>query len=309
MTIDQAAARDDRSQSPDEDQRLNPAAGRQSAVAPGSSASERRSQTIAFSDAVVALAAASISIDEELSLKDRAAEALVCLSALDASEILAEALRPDPEHAVVTWTVACYQIGDLVPCALRDYTDPGVAVAALAARAEAGHVAAELIASTDTGLRWSALVRAGKRVSFQPFSADSATCASTAQSDALSKAFEHWGARLIKWSDPGAAAALGQGSALDFPQELSEGQAREALRQLLDSAQTMRAGMLEHSTSLADLASRLSRIERALARLELALESAAPLAELVEDRPSAARASDTLEAPTRPALGSGEALA
>lgn len=308
MTIEQAATRDDRSQSPDEEQRLNPGSGRHSG-APRSSASERRSQTIAFSDAVVALAGASISIDEELSLKDRAAEALVCLSELDASEILAEALRPDPEHAVVIWTVACYQIGDLVPCALRDYTDPAVAVAAVAACPEAGHVAAELIASTDTGLRWSALVRAGQRVSFQPISADSASCASTAQSDALSKAFEHWGARLIKWSDPRAAEGLGQGSALDFPQELSDGQARETLRQLLDSAQAMRTGMLEHDTRLADLASRLSRIERSLARLELALGSAAPLAELVDDQASAARASDALEPPTRPALGSGEAPA
>ena len=33
-------------------------------------------------------------------------------------------LTPDPVNDNVTWTVACYQVGDLTPSAVRDFPEP-----------------------------------------------------------------------------------------------------------------------------------------------------------------------------------------
>ena len=51
-----------------------------------------------------------------------AASALLEMAAAGDEAGLREVLRPDPERTDVTWTVACYRIGDLTPSELRDFS-------------------------------------------------------------------------------------------------------------------------------------------------------------------------------------------
>src|SRR3954454_20048840 len=96
-----------------------------------------------------------------------AANHLVGLALADAGDDLRRLLTPDPAEVNVIWTVACYQIGDLTPSAIRDFPDPIDAVATMAACPDEAHVAAELVASTAGGLRWTAMLRTNDLLSFQ----------------------------------------------------------------------------------------------------------------------------------------------
>jgi hypothetical protein len=96
-----------------------------------------------------------------------AAAALVALAAAGDGDTLETVLRPDPVEGGVAWTVCCYQIGDLSPSALRDFGDAAAAVRTLGGCGDATHVAAELLASTSTGLTWTALTRLGDETAFQ----------------------------------------------------------------------------------------------------------------------------------------------
>lgn len=96
-----------------------------------------------------------------------AARALVVLAESEDGHELGSLLRPDPTTPATSWTVACYRIGDLVPTAMRDFSDPGAAVRTLMDCGDPDHVAGELVASDATGLHWTALVRTGRDARFQ----------------------------------------------------------------------------------------------------------------------------------------------
>jgi hypothetical protein len=99
------------------------------------------------------------------------------------------------------WTVACYQIGGLIPSAVRDFVDPAEAVAVLVACPEEDHVAAELVASTPDGLRWTALSRTNDLVIFNLPDAVTATDASHEHPTELSRALSLWRSRLAAWAN------------------------------------------------------------------------------------------------------------
>lgn len=128
-----------------------------------------------------------------------AAKALVGLALADDSLTLRDVLRPDPEADDVTWSVACYQIGDVTPSALRDFADPVDAVGNLAACPDRAHIAAELLASTSAGVRWVAMTRVNDRLTFKLPTPDTATDASREHPGALAGALRHWRDRLDGW--------------------------------------------------------------------------------------------------------------
>src|SRR3954447_7390194 len=129
-----------------------------------------------------------------------AASHLVGLALADAGEDLRRLLTPDPAEVNVIWTVACYQIGDLTPSAIRDFPDPVDAVATVAACPDETHVAAELVASTEHGLRWTAVLRTNDLLSFQLPSSDTASDASRERPGDLAAALKRWRERLVDWS-------------------------------------------------------------------------------------------------------------
>jgi hypothetical protein len=246
-------------------------------------AGERPDYVRAYCAAAAALSQAT-GRDEELAASAAAAGALVCLAALDAHGALAAALRPDPDYAEVTWTVACYQIGDLVPCAIHDFRNAAAAVRALAACPEPSHVAAELIASTDTGLRWSALVRAGERLTYHSPSPESASCASDDSANLLGVALENWTRRLASWSARAAGAEdLGSDAEATAPAPTAEeGTATTAsgvLAAVLSGVESISAQLHAGEGGTEETHRRLEAIEQRLAGLELLLTT------LVQSRP------------------------
>src|SRR6476469_2228819 len=104
-----------------------------------------------------------------------AGAALVALALSEADGELRDLVTPDPNDHNVVWTVACYQIGDLTPSALRDFPDPVEAVAVVAACPDETHVAAELVASTAGGLRWTAVLRTNDHLAVQLPTPDTAS--------------------------------------------------------------------------------------------------------------------------------------
>ena len=179
----------------------------------------------------------------------------------------------------MTWTVACYQIGDLVPCALRDVGDPVQAVRALAACPEASHVAAELLASTATGLRWAALVRTGEQVVYQAPTPESASCAATTSPDTLRGALDAWSDRLAGWAqltatgrpEGGLLGEVPAGGAGPGPGEPADGAAdgtEELLLEILSALGAIDARLRAGEDLLERVEARLSRLEQHLARAE-----------------------------------------
>jgi hypothetical protein len=126
-----------------------------------------------------------------------AAQALLSLAESEDEGALRRFLRPDPDEVETTWTVACYQIGDLTPCALLDFADPVAAVKSLGHCDDPSHVAAELVASTASGKRWTALTRTGQLVSFQV--PDGRSSAAGAPEEP-SLATRHWQDQLNRWA-------------------------------------------------------------------------------------------------------------
>lgn len=150
-----------------------------------------------FRRAAVGLA---LSVDEGTTSGDHAREcgaALVALASDDQELWLAPILRADPSQAEVTWTVACYQIGDLSPTTLRDFADASSAVRTLAGCGEAAHVAAELIVTDCGGVRWTALVRSGADVVFQLLESGTA---SAATATTLLEVRHRWEDQLMDWA-------------------------------------------------------------------------------------------------------------
>ena len=128
------------------------------------------------------------------------AGALLQLAASGEEDLLSSHLLPHPGRTECTWTVACYQIGDLSPTSLRDFPEAVPAVSHLAGCETRSHVAAELIAASSDGIRWTALVRSGAEVRFQPFHHSTATADTPAL---VHGARQTWEDRLQRWErDP-----------------------------------------------------------------------------------------------------------
>ena len=157
---------------------------------------------VAFRRAAVAVAANPPESDNARLQARLAGEALVALGAAGDEDSLRTILTPDPggDGRATTWTVACYQFGDLNPSALRDFADATTAVATLARCEDRSHVAAELLASTPTGVRWAALIRTGESVAFQLLTAATGNDASTPDPGRLDAARRQWEDRLQDWA-------------------------------------------------------------------------------------------------------------
>ncbi|MDP9074556.1 MAG: hypothetical protein M3N98_10350, partial [Actinomycetota bacterium] len=125
------------------------------------------------------------------------------LARADDETVLRELLRPDPLVGGVTWSVACYQIGDLTPNALKDFSNPVSAVSTLASCPNRSHVAAELVASTAAGMRWTAMTRTGTLLGFQMPDLTSASHASREHPGELTTAVQHWGDQIARWASGG----------------------------------------------------------------------------------------------------------
>jgi len=113
---------------------------------------------------------------------------------------LAAIIRPDPASLQATWTVACYELGQLVPVTLCDLSDPVEAVQRTAACADAGHLAAEMVASSANGLRWTAVVRTGELLRLQAPSASTISGPHDPEDlEALQDRWEQWLADRSLW--------------------------------------------------------------------------------------------------------------
>jgi hypothetical protein len=162
---------------------------------------------VRFRQAAVALSMASMAQSEDVAREraEEAAGALVDLARDGDEDALRAILRPDPGQETVTWTVACYGIGDLAPSALRDFADAAAAVTTLAGCGELTHVAAELLASTPTGLTWTALTRTGDQTTFHPFGRSAmgevpASSPAPVSSDDATLAALRWQTQLSGWA-------------------------------------------------------------------------------------------------------------
>ena len=155
---------------------------------------------LAFRHAVVSLVASIPDTNGARRYSAEAAAALIELARRGEEQILRQILRPDPAGGDAIWTVACYQIGDLSPTALRDFPEVAPAVATLAQCPEPAHAAAELLACTAAGVRWTAMVRTGDTVRFQLLSNTTASGASSSQPGSLEQACEGWAGQLIDWA-------------------------------------------------------------------------------------------------------------
>lgn len=160
----------------------------------------------AFRRAAVALAGSATGSPEARELATIAADALAAMAAAGDEAGLRSVLRPDPDWEAVAWTVACYQIGDLTPSALRDFADPVEAVATLVRCDNPSHLAAELLVSAEDGLRWTAAVRTGDRCSYQLLAPG--TCSDGHDSGRLASVFIRWGLRYEEWAAVPARVAV-----------------------------------------------------------------------------------------------------
>ncbi|MGE3619570.1 MAG: hypothetical protein AB7L84_03815 [Acidimicrobiia bacterium] len=127
-----------------------------------------------------------------------AALALLGLAAAGAEAELATYLSPDPDRDQVTWTTVCYQVGDLSPSAIRDFAGPIDALGHLLCCDDDRHLAAELVASCDTGVRWTALVRTGDRLCFQLPGPE--TVRGNGRGSHVEDALARWSRQLAVWS-------------------------------------------------------------------------------------------------------------
>ncbi len=164
----------------------------------------RTTNVESFRRAALALLADPSESDAARQHSTEAAAALVAMAA-EADPRLARILRPDPDGGgPVIWTVACYQIGDLSPTALKDFADVDGAVQALAHCEERAHVAAELLASSASGRSWTAMMRTGEMVRFQLPGADTGmgtgAGAGGTLGGALGPAAARWAEEASRWT-------------------------------------------------------------------------------------------------------------
>jgi hypothetical protein len=192
-----------------------------------------------------------------------AGAALVALALAEADDELRRLLTPDPADHNVVWTVACYQIGDLTPSALRDFADPVEAVATVAACPDETHVAAELVASTAAGLRWTAVSRTNDHLAVQLPTPETASDGSREHPGDLAAALRRWGERLGAWGDTGGKPAADVRSA---PSPAAFSGAATALASTPASTSVGHSPMFA-ATAAADLDDRLDSLERRVAGL------------------------------------------
>lgn len=183
-----------------------------------------------FRQAAVRLARERPQTDGAWQASREAAQALVSLAKCQDATALHRYLRPDPRVVEVVWTVACYQIGDLTPCALLDFANPVAAVTTLAGCGEAGHVAAELVAATPSGIRWTAMNRTGRAVTFQLPDGRSTTGAARDRNGELREASQRWRERLGQWAaeDAEEPDPVGDPKRTEGANELQPARAKEA---------------------------------------------------------------------------------
>jgi hypothetical protein len=231
-----------------------------------------------------------------------AANHLVGLALAEAGDDLRRLLTPDPAEVNVIWTVACYQIGDLTPSAIRDFPDPVDAVATVAACPDEAHVAAELVASTAHGLRWTAMLRTNDLLSFQLPSSDTASDASRERPGDLSAALKRWRERLVDWSahsgherdtgtDTVGFAQLGAIDVTSGPVEVSPATWATPSPQVAPAMSTAMSPMPVMSpsaqTAVLALNERFSSLESTIANLATGLEAFATAAQRREERTAA----------------------
>lgn len=226
----------------------------------------------------------------------RCADALLELARSGEEDLLAAHLRPDPARSDCTWTVACYQIGDFSPASLRDFPDAVPALLHLESCETPAHVAAELIAASGEGARWTAVVRSGAQMRFQVFGDRTATAESPGSLQTLR---ERWAEQLLRWkhdplgdvattpiegpapTPPGAGAGadptlgLALGQVLEAVRNLERGPADQRLEQrLADLEAAQRASVVQIAYLRSEL-ERVSRRSKKLARRLAVAEGAA----------------------------------
>lgn len=229
---------------------------------------DAREAAVLFRRSAVAVAGKGPNDPDARTDARQCAMALLQLAGLAEEELLASHLRPDPAKTACTWTVACYQIGDLSPTSLRDFPDVVPAVLHLADCETRAHVAAELIAATGDGLRWTALVRAGAEVRFQPFNEATVTADTP---DLVADGSRNWDGQIFRWqADETADLAAPEDPAASPDQSETNG----AVLQILESVRRIEGRLSDDSLSrrITELesAQRAAAVEIQALRAELA---------------------------------------
>jgi hypothetical protein len=222
---------------------------------------EHSSNMELFRRAVVALLADAPETETARQHGAEAAAALVA-GAIAGDAGLAQILRPDPDDpGPVTWTVACYQIGDLSPSTLRDFTEVHEAVQAVAHCPEPAHVAAELLASSASGVRWAALVRTGELLRFQLPSAGADGDPGTGR---VTEVAPRWTGELTR-------SVAAPGAAIDDTPAPAAPEVGVVLAQILEAVQGLARGVEELASSR-DVWERLYTLEQRVVEVQLRLE-------------------------------------
>lgn len=223
--------------------------------------------SIAFRSAVVAATRATDDVARREALR-AAAGAAISLAVNGAESELRSLLTPDPVNANVTWSVACYQIGDLTPSAVRDFADAAEAVTTVSQCNDIGHVAAELVASTSMGIRWVALVRTNTTTQLRLPDADATSDSTGRHASELGDAQRRWRRRIAAWSEgTDAGIDLADGDELAAPAPATRptrGPSRSTGERAVEPTGGGGAGIAE----LASLREQLRAVERQLARLD-----------------------------------------
>ena len=123
-----------------------------------------RAELVTFRRAAVALGAVGPERADGSPESERAAAALLAMATGGDPSGLVAVLRPDPTADQVTWTVASYRIGDFIPEA-RSWTSrppPRRWPRDLLLPRPQPRRRRKLVASTEDGLRWTALSRRGR---------------------------------------------------------------------------------------------------------------------------------------------------
>jgi hypothetical protein len=184
---------------------------------------------------------------------------------------LGPVLRPDPDDpAPVTWTVACYQIGDLSPTTLKDFADPNEAVRAVAHCQEIAHVAAELLASSTSGLRWTAMVRTGDLLRFQLLG--TGTAGNDVDAAPLEAVQLRWAEELPDWAAE-AASSRSRSAPDGRAQQAMPAVAPEfglAIGQILETVQSV-ARRVDNLATAREVIDRLNALEQRVIELQLQL--------------------------------------
>jgi hypothetical protein len=239
---------------------------------PARSPAGAHKSAVRFRQAALRLSAVPASQLSGAAEATEAAAALMDMAAAGDEAGLRQVLRPDPQRGHGTWTVACYQIGDLTPSELRDFASAVEACEALAACPKPSHVAAELVVSTTGGIRWTAAYRTGAMLTFQLPGTSSASSASSAADDGLAEAVDHWNEQLARWAAnpylglPPAVDLDALGPRLGGPADIAA-EIRTALTPFVDRLEDLARRFDTDRSDTRQLAARLARIERQLSEL------------------------------------------